>query len=208
MVHLLARLRLNSRSKRSTRKSADTVAPVVFGKQEEKHRNPCFDFIRGIMVLWVFVVHISLNGGICKFGEIFPCRSVFCWLSFYMATFYCFSGYLLRCVRTPRDTFIKGIRLLLLPCATMTVFGLVVYTLDGPIPAPICHVGRYSLFFFGLHLPILNYVFDPLFNQFFASSASCEYLATALIFLLFVCSLAVRFWKRVGISGERRMVPL
>jgi hypothetical protein len=47
-----------------------------------------------------------------------------------------------------------------------------------------------------------------LFNQFFASSASYEYLATALIFLLFVCALAVRFWKRVGISGETRMVPL
>ena len=372
MVHLLAKLQPDARPERSPRKSADTVDPVVFGKQDEQHRKPCFDFIRGIMIVWVLVVHISLNGGICKFGEIFPCRSVFCWLSFYMATFYFFSGYLLRCVRSPRDTFMKGIRSLLLPCAIMTVFGLVVYVatsfaflgsidwrfpfkgamktfclrtntpcwffislfvvkllhstiyrflhgtigttatsillvliawktcncpqlfgygnvctgfffynlgflskrfskiadngqfilstlvlyvtipfltplglwfsqnvrtetcrgvgymldiafsgaaclllcsfarripLNGPIAASICHVGRDSLFFFGIHRPILNFAFDPLFNRIFASSGTSMYFVTAIIFLLLAGSLCVRIWKRIGISSERRMMP-
>lgn len=347
------------------------MPPLVSSRCTERQREPCFDFVRGMMILWVFVIHVSLNGGFCKYGDIFPNRSFFCWLSFYMATFYFFSGYLLRCIRSPRDTFLKGSKSLLLPCAAMTVFGLVVYIaasfaffghidwrfpfkgamktfclrtntpcwffvslflvktlhstiyrflhgtagttttsillvliawktcnrpqlfgygnvcsgfffynlgflskrfpavtgsglfallalavyvaipfltplglwfsqnirtetcrglgymldiafssaaclllcsfakripLNGLIPASICHVGQNSLIYFGIHRPILNYIFDPLFGRIFASSGASMYFSTALLFLLLACSLCVRMWKRIGISPERRMM--
>lgn len=372
MVHLCAGFRLGNRPGTSPRKSADAAQPVVSDRRVERQRELCFDFVRGMMILWVFVIHVALNGGICRFGEAFSCRSVFCWLSFYMATFYFFSGYLLRYIRSPRDTFLKGISSLLLPCVAMTVFGLVIYVvmsftflgsidwkfpfkgamktfclrtntpcwffvslffvkllhstiyrflhgtagttamsillvliawktcnrpqffgygnvcigfffynlgflskrfskiadnglfilstlvvyvtipfltplglwfsqnvrtetcrgvgymldiafsgaaclilcsfarripLNGPIAASICHVGRDSLFFFGIHRPILNFAFDPLFNRIFASSGTSMYFVTAIIFLLLAGSLCVRIWKRIGISSERRMMP-
>lgn len=81
------------------------------------------------MILWVLVVHISLNGGVCQYGEAFTYRSPFCWLSFYMATFYFFSGHLLRRNRSPYETLVHGVKSLLLPHAAMSAFGLAIYVM-------------------------------------------------------------------------------
>ncbi len=188
MVHLCDGFRLGKRPGTSPRKSADSAPLVVFGGCPERQRELCFDFVRGMMILWVFVIHVSLNGGICNYGDTFPYRSVFCWLSFYMATFYFFSGCLLRYVRSPRDTFLKGISSLFLPCVAMTVFGLVIYVVT-------------SFTFLGS----IDWKFP--FNRIFASSGTSIYFVTAIIFLLLAGSLCVRIWKRIGISSERRMMP-
>lgn len=131
MVHLCDGFRLGKRPGTSPRKSADSAPLVVFGGCPERQRELCFDFVRGMMILWVFVIHVSLNGGICNYG----------------------------------------------------------------------------LFYFGIHRPILNFAFDPLFNRIFASSGTSLYFVTAIIFLLLAGSLCVRIWKRIGISSERRMMP-
>ena len=52
-----------------------------------------FDWIRGIMVLWMLVYHISLNYGRITFREPEDGCSPFTFLSFFMATFYVASGY-------------------------------------------------------------------------------------------------------------------
>jgi len=52
-----------------------------------------FDWIRGCMILWMLIYHISLNYGRITFGVPEEGFSAFTLMSFFMATFYVGSGY-------------------------------------------------------------------------------------------------------------------
>lgn len=87
------------------------------------------DGIRGAMILWMLVVHISLNYGILSFGEPRGEISIFTLLSFFMCPFYFFSGYLFSFQRSFWDYIKNKIRKLLVPYCFFLLYGIVIYEL-------------------------------------------------------------------------------
>lgn len=85
------------------------------------------DQIRGLMILWMLVVHISLNYGYIKFGEPVTKASVFTMMSFFMTPFYVFSGYLFSDKRNFSDYTKNKIKKLIIPYLSFTIFGLIIY---------------------------------------------------------------------------------
>lgn len=86
-----------------------------------------FDFIRGLMILWVLITHISLNYGLLVFGEPVNANSPFMWLSFFMTPFYVFSGWFFNTNRSYGQFVTNKARKLLIPYLTFTLFGLLIY---------------------------------------------------------------------------------
>lgn len=72
----------------------------MFKKALEMERKTYFDCIRGLAVIWVVIVHISLNYGYIKFGQCSEGINAFTLLSFYMVPFYVVSGYFLDVKKT------------------------------------------------------------------------------------------------------------
>lgn len=87
------------------------------------------DIIRGLMILWMLVDHISLNYGYIKFGDTTPGVSAFTLMSFFMTPFYVFSGYLFSSKREFKAYTINKIRKLLVPYLFFSLFGIMVYEL-------------------------------------------------------------------------------
>ena len=94
---------------------------------ESKTRIGYLDSIRGLMLFWMLVVHISLNYGIIKFGEAVVKPDVFSMMSFFMTPFYFFSGYLFNTKRSFKDFTLNKINKLIIPYVFFTIFGIVIY---------------------------------------------------------------------------------
>ena len=90
-------------------------------------RRQNLDFIRGMMVLWVVISHIALNVGIRTFGTSYSASSIWAWMSFYMSTFFFFSGYLHNRQRSPDQIVRRGTRALLVPYLLFSAFGFLLY---------------------------------------------------------------------------------
>ena len=81
------------------------------------------DTIRGLMILWMLVVHISLNYGHIIFGTPFQRFSIFSWMSFFMVPFFFFSGFCFK-EGVPFMTFLKKKALtLIVPYIFYTIAG-------------------------------------------------------------------------------------
>lgn len=88
-----------------------------------------FDTIRGFLMIWVLITHISLNYGIITFGEPVECHmSPFLWMSFFMVPFYVFSGYFFSFNKSFKAFVNRKAKKLLIPYCTFTLFGIIVYT--------------------------------------------------------------------------------
>lgn len=94
-----------------------------------KGRVDFIDRIRGLMILWMLVVHISLNYGYITYGVPFPKYSIFSWMSFFMVPFFFFSGYFFKPEVGVQKFFWKKIRTLLIPYAFYTILGGAIYEL-------------------------------------------------------------------------------
>lgn len=92
-------------------------------------RKVFLDSIRGLVIIWMLIVHISLNYGYITYGEPFPRWSIFSWFSYFMVPFYFFSGYLFN----PRCEFKEFLwrkeKTLLFPYFVYLLFGAIVYEL-------------------------------------------------------------------------------
>lgn len=91
------------------------------------HRFSTLDSIRGLMLLWVIVDHLSLNYGHIKFGVPFPQNSVFMWMSFFMAPFFLISGFMFNMKRTFKDFFIHKFKKLIIPYLFFSLLGLLIW---------------------------------------------------------------------------------
>ena len=87
------------------------------------------DQIRGLMILWMLVVHISLNYGYIQFGTPVKSPDVFSLMSFFMTPFYVFSGYLFSSKRNFREFSMNKVRKLIVPYFFFTIFGICIYEL-------------------------------------------------------------------------------
>lgn len=83
--------------------------------------------IRGAMILWVLIVHISLDYGIISDSVPMNRNNPFLWMSFYMFPFYFFSGYFFKPGRSLKDIIKKKSRTLLIPCLFFTIYGLIIF---------------------------------------------------------------------------------
>lgn len=93
----------------------------------ENKRISHFDWIRGCMIIWMLVYHISLNYGRVKFGVAEDGPSAFSFMSFFMAPFYVISGYFFS-NKSDFKSFIENkIRKLLIPYCTFTIFGIIIF---------------------------------------------------------------------------------
>ena len=90
-------------------------------------RKAYLDCIRGIAVIWVVVVHISLNYGYIKFGQCSEGVNAFTLLSFYMVPFYIVSGYFLNVKKHLQQFICDKAKKLLIPYMTFTFFGLLIF---------------------------------------------------------------------------------
>lgn len=88
------------------------------------------DQVRGIMILWMLIVHISLNYGFITYGEAFPEFSIFSWMSFFMVPFYFFSGYFFKPSIGFKDFLSKKTFSLLFPYVVYTLLGGVIYNIS------------------------------------------------------------------------------
>ena len=85
------------------------------------------DEIRGLMILWMLIVHISLNYGYITFGVPFSRLSIFSWLSFFMTPFFFFSGYCFKKDTEVTKFLKKKMVSLVLPYFVYTLFGGGIY---------------------------------------------------------------------------------
>lgn len=86
-----------------------------------------FDWIRGLMILWMLIYHISLNYGKVVFGVPEDGASVFTFMSFFMATFYVSSGYFFSTKRA-FDVFLRDkIKRVVVPYITFSFWGILVF---------------------------------------------------------------------------------
>ena len=99
------------------------------------------DFIRGLMIIWMLVVHISLNYGYIEFGDTTPGVTVFTLMSFFMTPFYVFSGFLFSAKRDSYSFTMNKVRKLLIPYIVFTLFGISVFELYSLIVKSSLDIG-------------------------------------------------------------------
>ncbi len=92
-----------------------------------EHRLDYPDYIRGLMILWVIFVHISLNANIISFGIPFDKYSIYSWMSFYMIPFYFFSGSFLNINKSFKDFLWSKEKGLVFPYIFFTILSILVY---------------------------------------------------------------------------------
>lgn len=85
------------------------------------------DTIRGLMILWMLIVHISLNYGFIVYGSPLQKYSLFSWMSFFMAPFFFFSGFCFKDDVKPISFLKKKITTLAFPYFIYYVFGGVIF---------------------------------------------------------------------------------
>ena len=92
----------------------------------DKGRIQNLDLIRGICILYVVFIHISLSYGLITFKD-HGDYTIFNWFSFFMTPFYVFSGYMFSAKRTPREFVKNKYYKLIVPYLFWTVVSLVAY---------------------------------------------------------------------------------
>lgn len=96
---------------------------------QSSNRITYLDQIRGSMILWMLVWHVSLNYGYIQSGSPVTEVSVFSLMSFFMTPFYFYSGYLFSPKRSISEFTVNKIRKLLIPYMFFTLWGIVIYEL-------------------------------------------------------------------------------
>lgn len=99
------------------------------------------DIIRGLMIFWMLVVHISLNYGYIKWGVPSTGINAFSLMSFFMTPFYVFSGYLFSAKRCIKDYTLNKVKKLLIPYIVFTLFGIIVFELYSLIVKSSLDIG-------------------------------------------------------------------
>lgn len=94
-------------------------------EQEKRYNN--FDWIRGCMILWMLIYHISLNFGQIKFGEAGNSPSVYTFMSFFMATFYVSSGYFISFKKDFWSFFLHKFQKNFIPYFTFSIWGILIF---------------------------------------------------------------------------------
>lgn len=88
-----------------------------------------FDWIRGCMILWMLIYHISLNYGRVVFG-VPECRpTAFTFMSFFMAPFYMISGYFFSSNKGFKNFFHNKVKKLLVPYCLFSIWGVIIFEL-------------------------------------------------------------------------------
>ena len=96
-----------------------------------KERLAYLDAIRGLLILWMLLVHCSLTSGYHTYGEPYSVKSPFLWMGFFMVPFYFFSGYMFSANGTFVEYVKRKVSALLWPYFLFSVFGLVIYELHS-----------------------------------------------------------------------------
>lgn len=99
------------------------------------------DVIRGLMIIWMLVSHISLNYGYIRFGDTTPGVTAFTLMSFFMTPFYVFSGYLFSAKRCMKDYTLNKVKKLLIPYIVFSLFGIIVFELYSLIVKSSLDIG-------------------------------------------------------------------
>ena len=102
-----------------------------------------FDWIRGTMILWMCIYHISLNYGRVTFGVLEDGASVFTVMSFFMATFYVGTGYFFSYKKDLKTFFRDKARKIGIPYITFSIWGIIIFELYNLIANG--HWGRLNL---------------------------------------------------------------
>jgi peptidoglycan/LPS O-acetylase OafA/YrhL len=100
---------------------------VIMEQVNVKKRLNYFDWIRGLMILWMLIYHISLNYGKITFGEPEEGASVFTFMSFFMATFYVGSGYFFSDKKDFRNFLLDKLKKIGIPYVTFSIWGVVIF---------------------------------------------------------------------------------
>ena len=88
-----------------------------------------FDWIRGTMILWMLIYHISLNYGRVVFGVPEEGVSVFTFMSFFMATFYVGTGYFFSCKKDFKSFIRDKAKKIGIPYLTFSIWGILIFEL-------------------------------------------------------------------------------
>ncbi len=95
--------------------------------KKESTRLFFFDWIRGGMILWMLIYHISLNYGKIAFGVPEDGVSIFTFMSFFMAPFYVSSGYFFHSEKGIKIFVADKLKKLGLPYITFTIWGILIF---------------------------------------------------------------------------------
>ena len=90
----------------------------------ENERIAYFDWIRGLMILWMLIYHISLNYGRITFAVPEDGASIFTAMSFFMAPFYVGAGYFFSFKKDFGTFFKNQIKKYLFRIASLQYLGL------------------------------------------------------------------------------------
>lgn len=93
----------------------------------KQNRIMYLDLGRGMMIVWMLIVHISMDYGLLRFGEPIGIDSPFLWMSFFMFPFYFYSGYLFSDKKKTKDFILDKAKSLLTPFFVFTVLGIALY---------------------------------------------------------------------------------
>lgn len=95
------------------------------------HRIEFLDTLRGLLIIWVLVVHISLNFGYIQYGKPVHPDSVFMWMSFFMVPFFIISGFFFNDKKSSREFIFHKFKKLIIPYITFTIFGILIWVINN-----------------------------------------------------------------------------
>lgn len=93
---------------------------------QQKARFQNLDLMRGLLILYMIVAHMSLTYGLFSFNSV-ERNPFFVWMSFFMTYFYISSGYLFSCKKGTKEYIINKIDKLIIPYLFWTAVSLVVF---------------------------------------------------------------------------------
>jgi Predicted acyltransferases len=140
-----------------------------------------FDWIRGCMILWMLIYHISLNYGRITFGVPENGATIFTFLSFFMAPFYVGSGYFFSTKQSFKFFFSNKLKKIFIPYCFFTIWGVIIYVI-------YCNVTQ-------------SHVLGDLRVIFYSSIPTCCMPTNSplwFLYSLFVCSIIYYLIKRIG----------
>ena len=105
----------------------DNYQPETITIGQSQGRISYFDWIRGTMILWMLIYHISLNYGRVTFGVPEDGASVFTVMSFFMATFYVGTGFFFSCKKDFKSFLRDKVRKIGIPYITFSIWGIIVF---------------------------------------------------------------------------------
>jgi len=102
---------------------------ITNGQMSHEGRISYFDWIRGTIILWMLIYHISLNYGRVVFGVPEEGASVFTFMSFFMATFYVGTGYFFSCKKDFKSFIRDKAKKIGIPYLTFSIWGILIFEL-------------------------------------------------------------------------------